>query len=64
MKAVNNQHQLQLKEEVHAYNGEKKIEKHKHLNVSCHVKQSIAACLEYGILIGNILKEFQENWHV
>ena len=29
--------------------------------VSCCVKQSIAACLEYGVMYFQLLKEIQEN---
>ena len=64
MKAVNNQHQLRLREQVHVYDGEN-TKSDENVYFFLVVKQSIAACLEYRVLIGNIcqlLKEFQENW--
>ena len=69
MKAVN-QHQLQLKEQahVHVYDGQNSKSMHTTSDekVYCFLSHKAVynCCLEYRVLIGNILMEFQENWHV
>ena len=65
MKPVNNQYQLQLRDQVHVYDGEnsKSIESDEKV-LFLVVKQSIAVWSTMYILYVQLLKKFQENWHV
>ena len=65
IKAVNNQYQLRLREQVHVYDGENsKSIKSDEKVFFLVIKQSIAAWSTMYILDIQLLKEFQENWHV
>ena len=71
MKAVNNQHQLQLREQVHVHDGEnsKRLSFKSDEKVYCFLSSSslllhVWSTVYLLVIYVQLLKEFQENWHV